>query len=152
MVLTIPTSSDPPLVSQSGRRGKRVNAKDQGNAINSNDEYGQGIISKPAAAVAKAAGALSNLPIIGPYMTATQIGANATSRIAQIFGYSGPNVITDIQQFKPMPAGNLANTDAADAALKLTLDSKAELSVDSRTVGLDGTDEMGILDYVKRGS
>lgn len=152
VVLTIPTSSVPPLVSQSGRRGKRVNAKDQGNAINSNDEYGQGIISKPAAAVAKAAGALSNLPVIGPYMTATQIGANATSRIAQMFGYSRPNVITDIQQFKPMPAGNLANTDAADAALKLTLDSKAELSVDSRTVGLDGADEMGILDYVKRES
>jgi len=152
VVLTIPTTSDPPLVPQSGRRGKRVNNTDQGNAINGSDEYGQGIISKPAAAIAKAAGALSNLPIIGPYMTATQIGADATSRIAQMFGYSRPNIVTDIQQFKPLPAGNLANTDAADAAMKLTLDSKAELSVDSRTTGLDGTDEMGILDYVKRES
>ncbi len=152
VVLTIPTASDPPLISQSGRRGKRVATKDQGNAINGSDEYGQGIISKTAAAVAKAAGALSNLPIIGPYMTATQIGANATSRVAQMFGYSRPNIITDIQQFKPLPAGNLANTDAADAAQKLTLDSKAELTVDSRTTGLDGTDEMGILDYAKRES
>lgn len=152
VVLTIPTASDPPLISQSGRRGKRVATKDQGNAINGSDEYGQGIISKTAAAVAKAAGALSDLPIIGPYMTATQIGANATSRVAQMFGYSRPNIITDIQQFKPLPAGNLANTDAADAAQKLTLDSKAELTVDSRTTGLDGTDEMGILDYAKRES
>lgn len=152
VVLTIPTSSDPPLISQSGRRGARMSTGDRGNTINAKDEYGQGIISKPAAAVARAAGALSQLPIIGPYMRATEIGAQATSRIAQLFGYSRPNIITDIQQFKPMPTGNLSNTDAADAALKLTLDSKAELTVDSRTVGLDGTDEMGILDYVKRES
>jgi hypothetical protein len=152
VVLSIPTSSNPPLVSQSGRRGGRMSSKDKGSAINANDEYGQGIISKPAAAIAKAAGQLSTLPVIGPYATATQIGASATSKIAQMFGYSRPNVITDIAQYKPVPTGNLANTDAADAAMKLTLDSKAELSVDSRTVGLDGTDEMGILDYCKRES
>jgi len=29
---------------------------------------------------------LTDLPIIGPYMTATQIGANATSRVAQMLG------------------------------------------------------------------
>lgn len=152
IVLTIPTATDPPLPSQSGRRGKKMNDSDAGNAINRGDEYGMGIISKPAAAIAKAAGQLTNLPIIGPYMTATQIGANATSNIAQLFGYSRPNIISDIQQFKPLPTGNLANTDAADGAMKLTMDSKAELTVDSRTVGLDGTDEMGILDYVKRES
>lgn len=152
IVLTIPTTSDPPLQSQSGRRGKKASDSDRASTINAQDEYGTGIISKPATAVAKAAGALARLPVIGPYMTATQIGASATSRVAQLFGYSRPNIITDIQQFKPSPTGNLANTDAADGAMKLTLDSKAELTVDSRTVGLDGTDEMGILDYVKRES
>lgn len=153
IVLTIPTGFDPPLSSQSGRRGKKNNSvNDTSNTLNSRDEYGQGIISKPAAAIAKAAGSLSSLPVIGPYMTATQIGANATSKIAQMFGYSRPNIITDIALYKPLPQGNLANTDAADAAMKLTLDSKAELTVDSRTVGLEGTDEMGILDYVKRES
>jgi len=142
VVLTVPTSYDPPLVSQSGRS----------NVINSGDEYGSGIVSKPAAAIAKSAGALSRLPIIGPYMTATQIGASAVGRIAQLFGYSRPNIITDTLITKPQPAGNLCNVDAADAAVKLTLDSKAELTVDSRTVGLDGSDEMGILDYCKRES
>lgn len=151
IILTMPTSSNPPLLAQSGRGGRKKSSSDQKNNISS-DEYGQGIISKPAAAIAKAAGALSNLPLIGPYMTATQIGANATSKVAAMFGYSRPNIITDIVQFKPTPAGNLANTDAADGAMKLTLDSKAELTVDSRTVGLDGTDEMGILDYAKRES
>lgn len=154
IVLTVPTSSSPPtvLTSQSGRRTKSISGKDRGNRIGARDEYGQGIISKPASAVAKASGALSSLPMIGPYMRATEIGANATSRIAQLFGYSRPNIVSDIQQFKPLPAGNLANTDAADGAMKLTLDSKAELTVDSRTVGLDGSDEMGILDYVTRES
>lgn len=152
VTLTMPTSSFPPFESQSGRRGGRRSAAQDASSINVRDEYGQGIISKPAAALAKAAGALSHLPVIGPYMTATQIGANATSNVAQMFGYSRPNIVTDTLQTKPVPAGNLANTDAADAALKLTMDSKAELTVDSRTVGLDGTDEMGILDYCKRES
>jgi len=153
IVLTAPTSSDPPvLTSQNGRRGGRRSSSDEANTINVKDEYGQGIISKPATAVAKAAGALTHLPIIGPYMTATQIGANASGRIASLFGYSRPNIVSDVVLTKPSPTGNLANTDAADAAVKLTMDSKAELTVDSRTVGLDGTDEMGILDYCTRES
>jgi hypothetical protein len=152
VVLTTPTGSDPPLPSQSGRRGGRMSKGDKSNSISSQDEYGQGIISKPASAVAKMAGSLTKLPLIGPYMRATEIGADATSKVAQLFGYSRPNIISDIVQVKPSPTGNLVNTDAADGAIKLSLDSKAELTVDSRTVGLDGTDEMGILDYVKRES
>lgn len=152
IVLTVPTTSDPPLTSQSGRRLGKKSDTDSKNTLSSRDEYGEGIISKPASAVAKASGALSSLPLIGPYMRATEIGANATGRMAQLFGYSRPNIVSDIQQIKPLPTGNLANVDAADGAMKLTLDSKAELTVDSRTVGLDGTDEMGILDYCKRES
>lgn len=152
VVLTIPTNSDPPLVSQSGRRTrKNLSSNNQKNTIAS-DEYGSGIISKPAAAIARAAGQLSSLPVIGPYMTASQIAAGATANIAKIFGYSRPAVITDTQLMKPSPAGNLSNTDAADAVIKLTLDSKAELSVDSRTVGLAGKDEMGITEYCMRES
>jgi len=153
VVLTIPTASSAPLVSQSGRRTKKnLSATNQKNSLNANDEYGSGIISKPAAAIAKAAGQLSSLPVIGPYATATQIASGAVSNIAQLFGYSRPTVVTDTQLMKPSPTGNLANTDAADAAMKLTLDSKAELTVDSRTVGLDGTDQMGVTDYAQRES
>lgn len=152
VVLTMPTSHDPPLVSQSGRRPKRsLGPRNAGNRM-SNDEYGSGIISKPAAAIAKAAGQLSDLPIIGPYMVASQIAAGSLANIAKLFGYSRPAVITDIGLYKPSPAGNLANTDAADAVQKLTLDSKAELSVDPRTVGLTGEDEMGIVQYATRES
>lgn len=149
VVLTMPTSADPPiLTSQSSRP---LSAKNQANKM-SGDEYGSGIISKPAAAIAEAAGALSKVPVIGPYMTATKIASGAVSDIAKNFGLSRPSVISDIVLQKPLPAGNLANTDAADAIQKLTLDSKAELTLDSRTVGLTGEDEMGITDYAMRES
>lgn len=152
VVLTMPTSSDPPvaLTSQSSKP-RALGAKNQSNKMSA-DEYGTGIISKPAAAVSEAAGALEKVPVIGPYMTATKIATGAVADIARSFGLSRPSVITDVVQQKPLPAGNLCNTDAADAVQKLTLDSKAEVTIDSRTAGLNGEDEMGIVDYAMRES
>lgn len=146
VVLTMPTSHDPPLSSQSG-----LGPKNQANKL-SGDEYGTGILSKPAAAISEAAGKLATIPVLRPYATATQIATGAIADVAKSFGLSRPSVITDIVQQKPLPAGNLSNTDAADAVQKLTLDSKAELTIDSRTVGLDGKDEMGITEYACRES
>lgn len=131
--LTMPTET---LVSQSGTM----------------DEFGMGIVSKPASAVAKAAGALERVPIIGVYARATEMVANAVSGIAQLFGYSRPPIVSDIQLYKPMPQGNLANVDAPDATVPLSMDSKAELTIDSRTVGLDGVDQMSIKSIVTRES
>jgi hypothetical protein len=53
---------------------------------------------------------------------------------------------------KPVPLGNVSNVDAADPVYKLTLDSKNEVTIDPRVTGLEGRDEMGVLDYVKRES
>lgn len=151
VVLTMPTSQNNASVLRS-QAGKQKKKKSNKNTINSQDEYGTGIISKPAAMIAKAAGLLEDLPLLRPYALATQMVASKVGDVAKIFGYSRPSVITDIQLFKPNPTGNLANADASDAVHKLTLDSKAELTVDSRTVGLDGTDQMGIKDIAMRES
>jgi hypothetical protein len=140
VTLTMPTSKSlPPLPSQSG-------------VMNSGDEYGQGIISKPASAVAKAAGALKSIPLIRPYARATEVVASGVGDVARLFGYSRPAVITDPVIMKPVPLGNVANVDAADPVNKLTLDSKNEVTIDPRVTGLEGKDEMGVLDYVKRES
>jgi len=140
VTLTMPTSRDlPPLTSQSG-------------VMNSGDEYGQGIISKPASAIAKAAGALKSIPLIMPYARATEMVATKVGDIARLFGYSRPAVLTDPGIMKPMPAGNVANIDAADAVVKLTFDSKNEVTIDPRVTGLEARDEMGVIDYVKRES
>lgn len=124
----------------------------QSGKLNSDDEYGKGIISAPASAVAEAAGALTSVPLIAPYARATEMVAKGVGSLATHWGYSRPPIVTDIVQQKPLPAGNLANTDAADAVMKLSLDSKQELTIDSRTVGLDGEDQMDITRFCQRES
>lgn len=146
VTLAIPTSTDiaaSPVVltSQSGRM-----------KMGEADEYGDGIISKPAAAVANACGFFAQIPSIRPYALATQMAAGAVGNIAKIFGMSRPVNISAINPMKPSPCGNLANVDAPDTVMRLTMDSKAEVTVDSRVVGLDGSDEMGIVDYACRES
>lgn len=108
------------------------------------DEYGKGPISRPASVIAKAAGALRTAPIIGPYARATEIAASATSAVATTFGYSRPAILDDIVPYRPTVMGNMANTNMPDSTTKLTTDCKQELTIDSRTVGLSGTDEMSV--------
>lgn len=143
VVLTMPTSIQPPAVTLQSQAGTQINAP---------DEYGSGIISKPAAMIEKAAGVLETLPVIGPYALATQMIASKVGQVAKIFGYSRPSILDPPKPFKPNPTGNLANADAPDAVQKLTLDSKAEVTVDTRVVGLDGRDQMGIKDIAMRES
>lgn len=114
------------------------------NLISQADEYGEGIISKPASAVAQAAGSLTKVPYIGPYAKATQKVANAISGVARIFGFSRLPVISEIINYKPCLMGNLSATDQDETVTRLTVDSKQELTVDPRTVGLHQTDEMTI--------
>lgn len=116
------------------------------------DEYGTGPISRPASMVARAAGALRNAPVIGPYARATELAASATKNVAAMFGYSRPAVLNDIVPYKPTYVGNLANTNMPDSVQRLTLDSKQEVTVDPRTVGLGDTDEMSITPLAMRES
>jgi hypothetical protein len=139
--LSVPTSNEPAsLLPQAGEYRPQA------------DEYGQGIVSKPASIVARAAGALANAPGIGLYAKATQIAASAVASIAKTFGYSRPAVVTDIVPYRPTFMGNLANTNMPDSCTKLTLDAKQELTCDTRTFGLDGTDEMTIKSIAQRES
>lgn len=139
VTLTMPTSQ---YTAQSGKRG----------AMNSGDEYGKGIISSTASAIADAAGTLTDAPVIGPYARATEICARAGADVARMYGYSRPPIISEQTLMKPLNVGNLANIDASDAVSRLTLDSKQEITIDSRTVGLDGKDQMSLSSIVTRES
>lgn len=162
VVLTMPTSittaaAFTPQAGSKNKGGKKTATNSNGgravgNKMNSGDEYGQGIISKPASAIANAAGMLATIPAIAPYARATQMVSEKVGQIAMLFGYSRPPVVTDILLQKPSPTGNLANVDAADAVNRLTLDSKQELTIDSRTVGLDGVDQMSLKSIQSRES
>jgi hypothetical protein len=107
------------------------------------DEYSKKPVSAIAGAVAKAAGMLANIPPIYPFAKATELGAQAVGSIATLFGYSKPQIL-DVSMYHPKTKANLAATNAPEDSTKMTVDIKQELSIDPRTVGLSGDDELAI--------
>ncbi len=109
------------------------------------DEYGEGPVSRPASWVANAATYFENIPVIGPFATATKIGAGAISAIASLFGFTNVPVIEDTSPMRNEPFPKMATSEIGYPVEKLTLDPKNELSVDPTIVGLpSGVDEMSI--------
>lgn len=110
-----------------------------------------GVISKPASAVAKCAGALKSVPSIAPFALATEMAATTIGDVAKLFGYSRPPVTKAPEPFVPRPFGQLAVTNVPDNCTKLTVDEKQELSIDPRIAGLKGgPDPLNIRDIAKR--
>jgi len=122
------------------------------NNLSTNDEYSSGLISKPATAVAKAAGWFSEIPLLAPYALATEVAASTIGKVAHFFGYSRPNVVTNIAPYRHLEIGELATTNTHEVMPKLAMDGKNSLTVDPRTVGLNGRDEMTISSVVQRQS
>lgn len=116
------------------------------------DEYGQGVVSAPASAIATAAGWLENVPVIGRFATATRMGASAISNIASLFGFTNVPVIDDVKPYKNLVFHSLASTQIGEPVEKLTLDPKNELSIDPAISGLDANDELNIESLVTRDS
>lgn len=109
------------------------------------DEYEEnGPISGPASTVARIAGMVKGIPIIGKFATATEMGAKAVSGIAKLFGFTNVPVIAEAQPFRPTPFPQLANPEIGYPTEKLTLDSKNELTIDPTAVGLPPQDELAI--------
>lgn len=135
----------------SGR--KKMGPMKKVNNTRSNDEFVKdGLISKPASAVANAANALSMIPVISPYAKATAMVATRIGQIAKIFGYSRPQVLEDTKPYVPRYMGNLSNSDTPETLVKLSLDSKNELTIDTRVMGLGGEDELAISAIAQRPS
>lgn len=131
MNLNVLTSVDPStMVPQSGEEIDVANAT--------------GIVSGPASAVSKAASALSTIPSIAPFATATSIAASGVSTVARSLGYSRPPQTRDNTSVKPVATSSLALTTVPDSCHRLTLDDKQELTIDPRITGLDSEDAMSI--------
>lgn len=116
------------------------------------DEYGEGVISKPASAIARAAGYFKSIPGLAPYATATQIAATGVSNVAQIFGFSRPVSLEPIHKYRMAPMGNMANSSIDEATDKLSFDPKQELTVNSDVVGISRDDELHIKDIAMKES
>lgn len=107
-------------------------------------EATKGPVSSIASNAASIARKLKNAPLIGPYMTAAASLSTGVADVARIFGYSRPIIKDKMTVVQQRYMGNMANTDANEAVVRLSLDSNNELTVDPRVVGLKPTDEMDI--------
>lgn len=99
-------------------------------------------VSKISSAVAASLSQLSNIPVIGPFATAGSMVATTFGNIASLFGYSRPPVITDPMFMKNQPLSVLAHVDGNETVSILSLDPKHEITIDPRSTGLCGDDEM----------
>lgn len=119
------------------------------------DEYaeGAGPISGVATAVANVANVVSDVPIIGEYARATEMGANMIAGVASLFGYSNTPVVDDVKPMQNKSFHAFSNSETSMPIDKLTLDPKNEVTIDTHAVGA-GTDvdPLLIVDWGKRES
>lgn len=116
-----------------------------------NDEYkSDGVVSAPASAIARYAGYLKEVPVIGPFATATQMVASAIGNAASIFGYTRVPNVEDVAAYQTKTHPNLAATDIGAPIEKLTLDAKNELTIDPKVCGVNLSDENMISSFVQR--
>jgi len=116
------------------------------------DEYGVGVVSAPASAIAAAASKFTKLPTIGRFAKATEIGASAVSNIAKLFGFTNVPVIEDVRPVRNSPFPYLSSAEIGYPHDKLALDAKNELSIDPAIAGLGDEDELAIANFVQRES
>lgn len=106
-------------------------------------------ISGIASAVADATGKLSKVPVIGKFAKATSMASSTVGNIASLFGFSKPPDLAPFEKAKVFTTGDVITTNGTYDGHRLVLDSRQELNIDPRTVGLDGTDEMAF-DFICR--
>lgn len=141
--LSVPTLTEPGTIAPQSQLEEQADESDKASV---------GPISGPAAAVANVAASLKSIPTIGKFAAATEMAAKATGATARLFGMSRPVDTGPIHSYKPMYAGNLANTDVLDTSLKLTYDVKQGVTIDPIAVGLGPDDEMAISSIAARES
>lgn len=162
--LAVPTSVEPSTLAPQAKtenvpkkgKAKMTGKKPPKTGLTTVPEHAQantsGMISGPATALAKAAGALKMIPILTPYATAAEFAAEKTAAIAKLFGYSRPNVTADPTSYRPVNTSSLATTTTPDAAQKLTVDDQQGLSIDPRIAGVGAEDTLSIKSIASRES
>lgn len=105
------------------------------------DERITGPIEAVSSKAATIATYLSNVPIIGRFAHASIKPLTMISKVASLFGFSYPTIITQPSRFKNEPFQNACQFIGSDTGQRLTLDPKQELSIDPRATGVD-TDDM----------
>lgn len=107
-----------------------------------------GPISKKLTQISSTANILSGVPLLSSFSSPVAWAANLASKVANVYGWSRPTVISPIQRMKQEPFGYLKNADQPDlsAPISMKADNQVEL-----LPGFSGTDvdEMSI-DFIKK--
>lgn len=108
-----------------------------------------GQVSGPASSVARVAGSLSNVPVIGPYARATEMAATKLGDMAKFLGFTNVPDVSDVKSFKPIPF-SLASTEISEPVQKLSLQAKQETAVGAEHHGGESEDELHIVRFAGR--
>jgi len=114
----------------------------EGIASSEVEQASSGFVSSLATGMAEFAHATAVIPGVKPYAKATEVAATSVASIAQLFGFSKPTDASSSHQMAVSNGRGIALTNTADTSQKLAFDAHQEITVDSRVIGGDGTDEM----------
>lgn len=120
--------------------------------LQAKDEYDEagGPVSAPAMGVAKVARALTNVPVIGRFAKATEMGATAIGGIAKLFGFTDVPNIQDVPPMALLAAPHLATSQVSVPFQPLTLNPKSQITIDPSVHGLAQEDELAIQNIVSK--
>jgi len=138
VVLSVPTTDlhdNVVLVSHSDEYSTNKRVAKKSNAVNSADGFFTKVVPK-----------------ITEYALATTSFISSVAGLGVVLGFSRPPVLDKQVFVKNQVYGNMANVDAPECLHKLTLDSKQELTIDPRTVGIEPIDELQISNIISRSS
>ena len=119
-------------------------------ASETQESIDSGFVAKMATGISSVAKEAGKVPVLAPYAKATEVAASTLGNVASLFGFSKPTNPSPAESYGVMNAKNIAVTNISDNSQKLTFDAHQEVSVDSRVIGHDGSDEMAISSIVKR--
>lgn len=88
--------------------------------------------------------------VIMPYAKASYAYLGMGLEIAQAFGLSRPTLLTDCMNVIARPLHNLCSYNVNDNSMKLSLDSKQEVTIDPSVLGLGNEDELTVVSLGSR--
>lgn len=143
--LTRPPSSGTRRATNSSASEFKVSTKGK-----KSEATGKGPITQVASIVSNVSAKLTDVPVIGSYARATQMGAELIGKLAALFGFSKPNMPEIIERMLNRYTGPLAAGIGRDTTLTLTLDPNAELSIAPSDVGFEPEDDMAFASIITR--
>lgn len=107
-----------------------------------------GPISKQLSNISKSATILTGVPLLSAFASPVAWAANLASKVANVYGWSRPSVISPAQRMQQTPFAYLKNIDQPDMAVPLSIKADNQIEL---LPGFSGTDvdEMSI-DFLKR--